>query len=57
MLFSNRIALSAYYMLYTDLSLRLGGGVLLPIFMYFVAQLPEVIFVEFLLTQMAVLWL
>ena len=54
-MFSNMIALPAYYLLYTDLCLRLGF--LLPLFMYFVAQLPEAIFVEVLLTQMSVLWL
>jgi hypothetical protein len=48
MLFSNRIALPCYYLLYTDLCLRLG--VLLPIFMYFVTQLPEVTFVGVQLT-------
>jgi len=41
MLLSNRIARLAYYLLCTDLCLTLG--VLLPIFMYFVAQLPEVL--------------
>jgi len=48
MLLSNRIALPVYYFLYTDLCLRLGVHLLL--FMYFFAQLPEVIFVEVQLT-------